>query len=88
LHAIEGKETEVAVLMREVAAPTREEPGCLAIGDYGSTRDPLLFYIHSRWVDEAAFERHASLPHTMRFLERVRPLLDHDFEVTRTEQFA
>jgi quinol monooxygenase YgiN len=88
LHAIEGKETEVAALMREVAAPTHEEPGCLAIGDYRSTRDPLLFYIHSRWLNEAAFERHASLPHTVRFLERVRPLLDHEFEVTRTEQFA
>jgi quinol monooxygenase YgiN len=65
-------------------AASREEVGCLAIEAYRSTRDPALFYIHSRWVDEAAFELHASLPHTVRFLERVRPSLDHALEVTRT----
>jgi quinol monooxygenase YgiN len=46
-------------------------------------RDPLLFYIHSRWKDEAAFERHAGLPHTLRFVERVAPLIDHALDVTR-----
>jgi quinol monooxygenase YgiN len=88
LHAIEGKATEVAAAMREVMAPTREEPGCLAIGGYRSTRDPLLFYIYSRWADEAVFERHATLPHTVWFLEQARPLLDQAFEVTRAEQIA
>jgi quinol monooxygenase YgiN len=47
--------------------------------------DPRLFYIHSRWTDEAAFENHAGLPHTVRFLERVEPLIDHPLDVTRTE---
>ncbi|MGH2670087.1 MAG: putative quinol monooxygenase, partial [bacterium] len=49
---------------------------------------PQLFYIHSRWKDEAAFENHAGLPHTVRFLERVQPLIDHPLDVTRTEQIA
>jgi quinol monooxygenase YgiN len=31
---------------------------------FRSIRDPRLFYIHSRWVDEAAFDTHAGLPHT------------------------
>ena len=38
--------------LREVVAPSRQEPGCVAIGAYRSTRDPRLFYIHSRWIDE------------------------------------
>jgi quinol monooxygenase YgiN len=46
-------------------------------------RDPQLFYIHSRWKDEPAFESHAALPHTQRFVERVAPLLDHPLDVTR-----
>jgi quinol monooxygenase YgiN len=48
-------------------------------------RDPRLFYIHSRWVSEAAFEVHADLPHTVRFLERVDALLDQPRDVTRTQ---
>ena len=60
-HAREGQEDAVAAAMREVLGPTREEPGCLAIGHYRSIRDPRLFYVHSRWVDEAAFEVHAAM---------------------------
>src|SRR4029077_8800577 len=63
--------------------PSREEPGCLSIHAFRSTRDPRLFYIHSRWTDEAAFESHAGMPHTVRFIERVTPLIDHPFDVNR-----
>jgi quinol monooxygenase YgiN len=83
-HAREGQETGVAAALRDTVGPSREEPGCLAIDAYRSTRDPRLFYIHSRWVDEAAFDTHAGLPHTVRFLERVGPLIDHPLDVTRT----
>jgi quinol monooxygenase YgiN len=83
-HAREGQETAVAAALREVVAPSHQEPGCVAIGAYRSTREPRLFYIHSRWVDEAAFEAHAELPHTVRFLERIQPLIDHPFEATRS----
>jgi quinol monooxygenase YgiN len=82
-HARDGRDAEVVTALRDVVRPSREEPGCRAIEAYRSTRDPLLFYIHSRWVDEAAFDRHATLPHTVRFLERVTPLIDHPLEVTR-----
>jgi quinol monooxygenase YgiN len=82
-HAREDQASAVAAALRDVVGPTREEPGCLAIEAYRSTRDPLLFYIHSRWLDEAAFDTHAGLPHTVRFLERVQPLIDHALDVTR-----
>jgi quinol monooxygenase YgiN len=45
-----------------------------------------LFYIHSRWADEAAFQRHAELDHTVRFLKRVDALLDEPRNVARTER--
>lgn len=82
-HARQGQETAVAAALRDVVGPSRAEPGCRAIDAYRSTREPRLFYIHSRWVDEAAFETHAGLPHTVRFVERVEPLIDHALEVTR-----
>ena len=82
-HAREGQEAAVAAAIREGVRASRTEPGCLASHAYGSTRDPRLFFIHSRWVDEAAFEIHAEMPHTVRFLERVQPLIDHPLDVTR-----
>jgi len=39
-----------------------------------------------RWKDMVAFERHAELPHTVRFVETVEPLLDHPFKATLSEQ--
>src|SRR4030095_4309394 len=64
-HAREGQEAAVAAAMREVSIPTREEPGCLAIAGYRSIQDPRLFWVHSRWIDEAAFERRRARPHTV-----------------------
>jgi quinol monooxygenase YgiN len=84
-HALPGSEAAVEQALREVAAPTSEEAGCVGIHVFRSIRDPRLFYIHSRWKDEAAFDLHASLPHTVRFIERVGPLLDHEVVADRCE---
>jgi len=86
LHARPGKQEDVRRAMFEVQGPTRKEPGCLAYGAFRSVRDPDEFYIHSRWKDMAAFERHAELSHTVRFIETVEPLLDHPFKATLSEQ--
>ena len=85
LHAREGEERAVEEVLREVAEPSREEAGCLSFHTFRSVRDRRLFYIHSRWVDEAAFQRHADLEHTVKFLKRVDALLDEPRNVTRTE---
>jgi quinol monooxygenase YgiN len=82
-HARQGQEEIILSAMREVAPDVRAEAGCLGIEYFRSTRDPRLFYIHSRWRDEAAFEVHADLPHTVRFLDRVQPAIDHELQVPR-----
>lgn len=87
-HAHPGQERAVEAAVREVIGPSSEEPGCVSIGAFRSTRDRQLFYIHSRWKDETAFETHAGLPHTVRFLERVAPLLDHPLDITRAERLG
>ena len=87
-HARPELEDAVADRLREVVVPTRAEPGCLSVHAFRSTRDPRLFYIHSRWTDEAAFEAHAGLPHTVRFLARVAPLIDHPLDINRAEQIG
>ena len=85
-HARPGNEGAVADALLGVLAPSREEPGCLSIHAFRSMRDAHLFYIHSRWKDEVAFEHHAGLPHTVRFLERAQPLIDHPLD--RTERIG
>ena len=82
-HANPGNETAIEAALHEVVPPTRNEAGCLSLHTFRSTRDPQLFYLHSRWVDEAAFDLHATLPHTVKFIETVQPLLDHELDLTR-----
>ena len=84
-HALEGQEHALEALLRAQPELVRAEPGCLEMGVYRSVRDPRLFWIHSRWVDEAAFNLHANLPNTDRFVERAEQLIDHPFDVTRSQ---
>lgn len=84
-HARPGKAAEFEDALREVVPASREEEGCLNIHAFRSIRDPNIFYIQSRWRDEAAFDIHAKLPHTLRFIERSEPLLDHEIQAQRCE---
>ena len=83
-HAKKGLQDSVAAVIKEVLSPTEKEPGCLYIHAFRAIRDPQQFYIHSRWQDEAAFDHHTRLPHTVRFLEKVQSLIDHSLDVSRT----
>lgn len=87
-HARPGNEGAVAEALLEVIVSTREEAGCLSIHAFQSVRDSQLFYIHSRWKDEAAFDYHAGLPHTTHFIQCVEPLIDSPLEVTRAERIG
>jgi quinol monooxygenase YgiN len=82
-HARPGQDTGVESALRKLIAPTKQEPGCLSIHAFRSIRDARLFYIHSRWADEAAFDNYVGLPHTVQFVEEVQPLIDHELDTTR-----
>lgn len=61
-HALDGKEGTVASELRDAVIRVRTGPGGLGIEVYRSVRDPRLFWLHSRWVDEPAFDKHAERP--------------------------
>ena len=82
-HAKDGMEEAVAGALREQVVKARSEPGCLQIDAYRSPRNSRLFWIHSRWVDEAAFDVHAGLPNTNHFVAQMEALIDHPFDATR-----
>ena len=87
-HASPGNDDAVAAALHEVMAPTRHEPGCLGINAFRSTRDPSLFYFHAHWVDDAAFDRHLAMPHTVRFTEQVSALIDRPVGLARTSRIG
>ena len=82
----EMMEGEVEKALRAVLGPTREEAGCVKIDAFRALRRGRVFYIHSTWKDEAAFEYHATLPHTVRFIGQMKELVEKEFEMTRTER--
>ena len=87
-HVRAGEEAAMERALADVLPPSAAEPGCLSIQSFRSQRDPRLFYIHSRWTGEEAFDMHAGLPHTVRFLERVEALSDQPLEITRAERIG
>jgi quinol monooxygenase YgiN len=82
-HARPGQARAVEAALREVAPQSRAEHGCLGIEAHRGAQDPDVFFIHSRWRNSAAFEHHAQLPHTLKFLEVMAPLVDHELKVER-----
>ena len=78
-----GKEAAFRDELLRVNAPSRAEPGCLRIEVFESLREPLVFAIYSEWVDEASFELHARLPHTVQFLVAAETLLTHPVQGLR-----
>lgn len=83
-----GKEYAFRDELLRVIEPTRAEPGCRAIHAFESIQQPLRFAIHSEWTDEAAFNLHAQMPHTVRFVEAAKDLLTHPIEGLRSRQIA
>jgi quinol monooxygenase YgiN len=77
---------EVREELRRVIEPTRAEPGCVRIHFYESIREPLIFFIHSEWTDEAAFDAHVEMPHTRRFVSAVEPLITDPVRAVRTKE--
>jgi quinol monooxygenase YgiN len=78
-----GKEAEFRDELFRVNEPSRAETGCLRFNVFEAVREPFVFAIHSEWADEASFELHATLPHTVRFLEAAEKLLTHPVQGLR-----
>ena len=85
---IAGKESEFRQELLRVVEASRTEIGCLAIHAFESFWELPVFAIHSEWADEAAFELHAQLPHTVRFVEAAKELLPHPIEGLRLRQIG
>jgi quinol monooxygenase YgiN len=85
LQARAGCEPDVERTLMKMLEPPRAEAGCLEIHVFRSVRNDRLFYVHSKWQDEEAFNRHTGLPHILNFVNEITPLIDHPVQAIRTE---
>ena len=83
-----GKEAAFRDELLRVNQPSRAEMGCLRLDVFESLREPFVFAVYSEWVDEASFELHATLPHTLRFLAAAETLLPHPVQALRLRQIG
>ncbi len=58
-----GKEEELERALREVAQPTRQQPGCVGFSLYRSEQDPGVIVGIERWKSKADHERHLQGAH-------------------------
>jgi quinol monooxygenase YgiN len=83
-----GNEQRLREELLLLLEPTRTEAGCIRMQLYESTREPSVFFVHSQWTDEAAFDAHAQTPHMKRFLGLVDELITHPLQATRTKKIS
>jgi quinol monooxygenase YgiN len=68
-QAKEGCEERIAEIMRELAGPSRAEPGCLFYQPHRSPQDSRLFYLYEQYADEAAYKAHMDSEHFTRLVK-------------------
>jgi quinol monooxygenase YgiN len=63
----EGTREQIADLLRQLTAPSRQEPGCISYIPHFVEGEPLTVVIYEQYVDEAAFEYHRNTPHFLEY---------------------
>ena len=63
--------------LSRVALASAAEPGCRSFVVLEAVRPAVTFVIHSSWQDEAAFDHHGRLAHTVQFLDAASALVTH-----------
>ena len=83
-----GKRVELRGELMGLSEPTRAEAGCVGIHLYEFLRSGKDFIIHSQWMEEAAFDAHAELPHVKRFWGLVGELITHPVQAMRCRRLG
>ena len=76
-----GRHEEFIRAAREVARPTREEPGCHVYRIHQDIEDPDAFVFVEEWSAQADLDRHFETPHVKRFVAALPDLLSAPAEL-------
>ena len=76
-YAQEGKDDEIAAILREMIPISLAEPGCEMYAVNRAKDDPRRFLLYEQYVDEAAFATHAaSEPVQRNVFGKIIPMLE------------
>jgi (4S)-4-hydroxy-5-phosphonooxypentane-2,3-dione isomerase len=76
-YAREGKDDEIAEVLKTAVRNSRTEPGCVLFMANRSVSDPRKFVLYEQFVDHAAFDAHmATESFKENVLGRILPLLE------------
>ena len=70
IEAVQGREEELAGMLKELIGPTRSEPGCLGYELNASREKPGVFLFYEKFADQAALDAHINSPHFQSFLKK------------------
>ena len=72
----DGAGDDVAALLREHIAATRQEPGCVAAFANRDADNASVFRMYEVYADDSSFKQHLDSPHYARYVAGgIRPLL-------------
>jgi quinol monooxygenase YgiN len=70
-----GKEAALERALREVAGPTRAQPGCVQFSLYRSTIDSSTMIGFERWASKSEHQRHLEGAHVQTLLNHMATIL-------------
>ena len=75
-----GKAPTAAQLLRQLAADTAKEPGCVRFEVLQQADRENHFTVIGVWKDEKSFHDHEAAAHTKRFRDAIQPMLGSPFD--------
>ena len=69
IHAVPGRENELATQLHGLVQPTRAESGCLDYRLHTSAEVPGRFLFYEVFVNQAALDSHLNTPHFQAFVK-------------------
>lgn len=80
-----GKEADLERALRDVAAPTRAQPGCVQFILYRSTANRSTIIGFERWASARHHEQHLAGPHVQTLMARMADVLAEPPNITAYE---
>lgn len=68
VEAVQGREDELAALLKTLVEPTRAEPGCLGYELNESQETPGIFLFYEKFAGQTALDEHVNSKHFQSFL--------------------
>jgi quinol monooxygenase YgiN len=80
-----GKETDLEKALRDVAKPTRAQPGSVAFSLYRSKENPAVIVGFERWSSKEDHARHLQGAHVQRLMTAMADILAEPPNITTYE---